>query len=152
MALLSMIPGVDFSSCERAAVACSLSRWILFGVRGRGFVGRCCGSLDDPGVNVCGVAVVGFLLLDSVGGSPDDSGHGVGFALAGFCLAVALDGSAFGLPDGAGRGLCSRFGVVALRSLPDDCGALLSMVPRSGSPAVNGAAVPWWWACSCWIL
>ena len=88
-----------------------------------------------------------------------------GRSLAGFCLVVGgelqlctvrrcfvLAGSAFGLPDGAGRGLCSRFGVVALRSLPDDCGALLSMVPRSGSPAVNGAAVPWWWACSCWIL
>ena len=35
--------------------------------------------------------------------------------------------------DDSGHGLCSRFGVVALRSLPDDCGALLSMVPRSGS-------------------
>ena len=75
---------------------------------GRGFVGRCCGSLsldsvwsswawipfglalDDSGVNGCGGAVVGLLLLDSVGGSPDDSGRGfVGRccgSLAGFCL------------------------------------------------------------------
>ena len=57
-----------------------------------------------------------------------------GRSLAGFCLVVGgelqlctvrrcfvLAGSAFGLPDGAGRGLCSRFGV--------------------DSPAVNGAAV-----------
>ena len=60
---------------------------------------------------------------------------GVGFALAGFCLVVGgefVDSVwRFALDDsGRWRGLCSRFGVVALRSLPDDCGALLSMVPR----------------------
>ena len=68
---------------------------------------------------------------------------GVGFALAGFCLVVGgefVDSVwRFALDDsGRWRGLCSRFGVVALRSLPDDCGALLSMVPRSGSLMVPG--------------
>ena len=75
-------PGVN--GCGGAVVAPSLdslwSSWILFGL-----------ALDDPGVNGCGGAVVvGLLLLDSVGGSPDDSGRGfVGRccgSLAGFSL------------------------------------------------------------------
>ena len=65
-------------------------------------------ALDDPGVNGCGGAVVvGLLLLDSVGGSPDDSGRGfVGRccgSLAGFSLEFV--DSVGGSPDDSGHGV-----------------------------------------------
>ena len=110
-----MIPGVDSWA---VAVALSLDSvwsswpWIPFGL-----------ALDDSGVNGCG----GGSLVCRKNHQQNERttrqrksneqtivcmGLAIACSFRGFCLAVALDDSR--------RGLCSRFGVVALRSLPDD--------------------------------